>query len=63
MANGYFALGKLFTYLDSADPKMLFQKTSAGDKWIDDPESEYYNRYVQGETFLMQEIRKYPSKI
>ena len=47
---GIFALGQLFTYLDSADTKMPFQKTNAEDKWIDDPESENYNRYVQGET-------------
>lgn len=47
---GIFALGKLFTYLDSVDTKMPFQKTTIEDKWIDDPESENYNRYVQGET-------------
>ncbi|WP_297101101.1 L,D-transpeptidase family protein [uncultured Draconibacterium sp.] len=47
---GIFALGNLFTYLDSADTKMPHQKTTAEDKWIDDPESEYYNRHVQGET-------------
>lgn len=47
---GIFALGKLFAYLESADTKMPYQKTTADDKWIDDPESEYYNRYVRGET-------------
>ena len=47
---GIFALGQLFTYLDSADTKMPYQKTTAEDKWIDDAESENYNQYVQGET-------------
>ncbi|WP_319479406.1 L,D-transpeptidase family protein [uncultured Draconibacterium sp.] len=47
---GIFALGQLFTYLDRADTKMPYQKTTAEDKWIDDPESENYNRYVHGET-------------
>ena len=47
---GIFALGRLFTYMDSADTKMSYQKTTATDKWIDDPESEDYNRYVQGGT-------------
>ncbi|MDX8341410.1 L,D-transpeptidase family protein [Draconibacterium sp. IB214405] len=48
--SGIFALGNLFTYLDSVDTQMPFQTTTADDKWIDDPESESYNCFVQGET-------------
>nr|WP_319272408.1 L,D-transpeptidase family protein [uncultured Draconibacterium sp.] len=47
---GIFALGQLYTYADSADTKMPYQKTTAEDKWIDDPESENYNQFVRGKT-------------
>lgn len=47
---GIFALGQMFTYLDSVETTMPYRKTTADDKWIDDPESEDYNRYLQGET-------------
>lgn len=47
---GLFKLGMLFTYLEKPATKMPFIKTTADDKWIDDPESEDYNTHVRGST-------------
>ncbi len=48
--SGLFRLGVLFTYENQVDTKMPFIQSSSDDKWIDDPESEDYNRHVRGET-------------
>lgn len=47
---GFFRLGKLFCYEKNADTRMPFIQTTSDDKWIDDPKSNDYNRYVRGET-------------
>ncbi len=47
---GLFRLGRLFCYHNSVPGKMPFIKTTADDKWIDDPESPDYNRWVRGVT-------------
>ncbi len=48
--SGLFRLGKLFSYEKDANTKMPFIQTSPEDKWIDDPDSPDYNRYIRGMT-------------
>jgi len=47
---GLFRLGHLFSYEKVVETKMPYSQTTEEDKWIDDPESEDYNRHVRGET-------------
>jgi len=47
---GLFRLGQLFCYKDSVNTALPHIQTTADDKWIDDPESDDYNKYVRGET-------------
>jgi L,D-peptidoglycan transpeptidase YkuD (ErfK/YbiS/YcfS/YnhG family) len=47
---GLFRLGQLFCYDNTVSSKMPFIQTTAGDKWIDDPESPDYNRFIRGTT-------------
>jgi L,D-peptidoglycan transpeptidase YkuD (ErfK/YbiS/YcfS/YnhG family) len=47
---GFFRLGQLFCYEKVVDTRMPFIQTTAEDKWIDDPESPDYNRYIRGTT-------------
>ncbi|MBC5837739.1 L,D-transpeptidase family protein [Flavobacterium muglaense] len=47
---GVFRLGKLFSYEKQQNTLLENQQTTADDKWIDDPNSDQYNRYVQGAT-------------
>ncbi len=47
---GLFRLGKLFCYDQVVNTRMPFIQTTSEDKWIDDPHSEVYNRYIRGET-------------
>jgi L,D-peptidoglycan transpeptidase YkuD (ErfK/YbiS/YcfS/YnhG family) len=47
---GMFRLGKLFCYEKSVNTSMPYIQTTTEDKWIDDPESPDYNRYVRGTT-------------
>ena len=47
---GFFSLGHLFSYEKVVETKMPYTQTTHEDKWIDDPESKDYNRYVRGET-------------
>lgn len=47
---GIFLLGKLFTYEKQLNTLMEYQQTTKEDKWIDDPNSEDYNKYVRGAT-------------
>lgn len=48
--SGVFSLGHLFSYADTIDTKMPYTISTAEDKWVDDPESEDYNKHVRGET-------------
>jgi L,D-peptidoglycan transpeptidase YkuD (ErfK/YbiS/YcfS/YnhG family) len=47
---GIFRLGKLYTYEKQLNTLLENQQTTAGDKWIDDLNSEDYNTYVNGNT-------------
>ncbi|MBP2282417.1 L,D-peptidoglycan transpeptidase YkuD (ErfK/YbiS/YcfS/YnhG family) [Flavobacterium sp. CG_23.5] len=47
---GIFRLGKLFTYEKQFGTLLENQQTTKDDKWIDDPNSDDYNRYVRGST-------------
>ncbi|MFV5693762.1 L,D-transpeptidase family protein [Flavobacterium sp. LT1R49] len=47
---GIFRLGKLYTYEKQLNTLLENQQTTKEDKWIDDPNSEDYNRYVKGAT-------------
>jgi Uncharacterized protein conserved in bacteria len=47
---GLFSLGQLFGYEKSIDTRMPHRQTSTEDKWIDDPDSPDYNKYVRGNT-------------
>jgi len=47
---GFFRLGQLFCYDKVVNTWMPYIQTTAEDKWIDDPNSADYNRYIRGET-------------
>lgn len=47
---GFFRLGQLFCYEKVVNTKMPFIQTTSEDKWIDDPNSNDYNRYIRGFT-------------
>lgn len=47
---GLFRLGLLFCYDNTVRTKMPFIQTTNEDKWIDDPESPDYNRFIRGRT-------------
>lgn len=47
---GLYDLGRLFTYEKSVNTSLPFQQVTVEDKWIDDPSSADYNKYVRGET-------------
>lgn len=47
---GFFRLGHLFCYDKIVNTRMPFIQTTPEDKWIDDPNSADYNRYIRGET-------------
>ena len=47
---GLFRLGQLFSYDKEVNTRMPYMQTNADDKWIDDPASPDYNRYIRGET-------------
>ena len=47
---GFFRMGQLFCYEKEVDTRMPFIHTTPEDKWIDDPESPDYNRYIRGTT-------------
>ncbi|WP_348811257.1 L,D-transpeptidase family protein [Flavobacterium maritimum] len=47
---GIFALGKLFSYEKQLHTLLENQQTTKEDKWIDDVNSEDYNKHVRGAT-------------
>lgn len=47
---GIFGLGQLFCYDDEVNTRMPFIQTTPEDKWIDDPNSDDYNRHIRGAT-------------
>lgn len=47
---GFFRLGQLFCYEKDVKTRMPYIQTTPEDKWIDDPNSPDYNRYVRGTT-------------
>lgn len=47
---GFFRLGQLFCYEKVVDTRIPFIRTTAEDKWIDDPDSPEYNHYIRGTT-------------
>lgn len=47
---GFFRLGQLFCYDKVVNTRMPYIQTTSEDKWIDDPNSADYNRYIRGET-------------
>ncbi len=47
---GLYALGQLYSYDATINTKLPFQQVDSLDKWIDDSSSNYYNKYVRGET-------------
>lgn len=48
--SGFFRLGQLFCYEKAVDTRIPFVQSTVDDKWIDDPDSPDYNRWVRGET-------------
>jgi L,D-peptidoglycan transpeptidase YkuD (ErfK/YbiS/YcfS/YnhG family) len=48
--SGLYRLGLLFTYEKDVDTQMPYIQSTSEDKWIDDPDSDDYNRHVRGET-------------
>lgn len=47
---GFFRFGQLFCYENDVDTRMPYRQTTSEDKWIDDPESPDYNKFVIGST-------------
>ena len=47
---GFFRLGQLFCYDKDVNTRMPFIQTTPEDKWIDDPNSDDYNRHIRGAT-------------
>ena len=47
---GFYRLGQLFCYEKDVNTRMPYIQTTAEDKWIDDPNSDDYNRYIRGAT-------------
>lgn len=47
---GLFGLGQLFCYEKTVNTRMPYIQTTPEDKWIDDPDSPDYNRYIRGAT-------------
>lgn len=47
---GLFRLGQLFCYDKNVDTRIPFIQSTPEDKWIDDPNSSDYNRYIRGTT-------------
>ena len=47
---GFFRLGQLFCYSKEVKTQMPFIQTTPEDKWIDDPNSDDYNRHIRGTT-------------
>jgi L,D-peptidoglycan transpeptidase YkuD (ErfK/YbiS/YcfS/YnhG family) len=47
---GFFELGKLFSYESNIKSNLPFTQTTSEDKWIDDPASDDYNKYIRGAT-------------
>lgn len=47
---GLFRLGQLFCYYKNVDTRIPFIQSTPEDKWIDDPNSSDYNRYIRGTT-------------
>lgn len=47
---GFFRLGQLFCYEKMVNTQMPYIQTTTEDKWIDDPNSPDYNRYIRGTT-------------
>ena len=47
---GFYRLGQLFGYDTTVDTRMPYIQTTTDDKWIDDPGSADYNRYIRGVT-------------
>ena len=47
---GIFRLGKIFTYEKKLNTLLEYQQITKEDKWIDDPNSDDYNKYIRGST-------------
>ena len=47
---GIFKLGKLFSYEKQNKTRLENQQTTKEDKWIDDPNSADYNKFIRGFT-------------
>lgn len=47
---GLYDLGQLYSYQNDVNTKLPFQQVDSLDKWIDDSNSNDYNKYVRGET-------------
>lgn len=64
---GIFKLGKLFSYEKQTKTRLENQQTTKDDKWIDDPNSADYNKFIRGSTtaksfenlFLKNDAYKY----
>ena len=47
---GIFNIGKLFSYEKQTNTRLENSQTTKEDKWIDDPNSADYNKYIRGFT-------------
>jgi len=47
---GIYRIGMVFSYLPQIDTKLNFVQSNDSDKWIDDPQSDDYNKWVRGAT-------------
>lgn len=47
--DGVHAIGLAFGYAKTADTKLAYRQAMANDRWVDEPESSSYNRWVEGD--------------
>jgi len=54
--DGVHAIGTAFGYAEQAATKLAYRQATAKDRWVDAPESEIYNRWVEGDPGVSREV-------
>ena len=54
--DGVHAIGLAFGYATTCATKLAYRTATANDRWVDEPESESYNRWVEGDPGVSCEV-------
>lgn len=54
--DGVHAIGTAFGYADTCATKLAYRQATANDRWVDEPASELYNRWVEGDPGVSNEV-------